>query len=156
MMSFRFTCAWPFQLSTSEDSSYSLEIKMSDNSMIPLGPVKEMDAEGLQVFDGVKHDILHRIWALHKEDAVHDLNEIRQLEHVKFYKPLVYRVQEVPYGVNFFGKILLDEKGNTVHARVFRPSENTGPIKFHSIHNRVKEEGGAIFSKEAEIIYFET
>ncbi|KAF8515439.1 hypothetical protein JB92DRAFT_2717532, partial [Gautieria morchelliformis] len=107
-------------------------------------------------FEGVKHEILHKIWALHKEDSLHDLNEIRQLDHVKFYKPLVYRVQEVPYGVNFFGKILLDEKGNTVHARVFRPAERTGPVKFHAIHNRVQEEGGAIFSKDEEIAYFES
>jgi hypothetical protein len=91
----------------------------SDNSTIPLGPVKEMDAEGLEVFEGVKHEILHKvtslnrpsakvkaddrhfqIWALHKEDSLHDLNEIRQLDHVKFYKPLAYRVQEMPYGAS--------------------------------------------------------
>jgi hypothetical protein len=75
-------------------------------------------------------------------------------------------------------EILLDEKGNTVHARVFRPAEvravmsrtvplrasyaithalqRTGPVKLHSIHNRVQEEGGAIFSMDEEITYFET
>lgn len=36
------------------------------------------------------------------------------------------------------------------------PIQNTGAVKFHSIHNRVREEGGAIFSKDAEITYFET
>lgn len=48
-----------------------------------------------------------KIWALHKEDTLHDLNEIRKLDHVTFYKPLAYRVQEVPYGE--FGTVMLQQ-----------------------------------------------
>lgn len=33
-----------------------------------------------------------------QEDERHALNEVRKLDHVKFYKPIAYRVQEVPYG----------------------------------------------------------
>jgi len=119
-----------------------------------LGPVKEIDAEGLAVFEGAKHEILHKIWELHREDAVHDLNEVKKLDHVKFFKPVKYRVEEAPFGVNYFGKILLDDKQHYIHARVFRPKEGAGPIKFHSIHTRVGD-GGAIFTAEDEIAYFE-
>ncbi|TDL26052.1 hypothetical protein BD410DRAFT_825955 [Rickenella mellea] len=128
---------------------------MADISTIPLSPVKD-DAETLQIFEEheIKHEILHKIWELHKEDERHNLNEIRKLEHVKFYKPLAYRTQEVPYGVNYFGKILLDEKGDTIHVRLFKPAQGE-PVKFHAIHNRPTQDGGALFTKDDEVAYFE-
>jgi len=49
----------------------------------------------------------------------------------------------------------LDEQGHTIHVRVFRPSEGEGPIKFHSIHTRASEDGGAVFGEKDEILYFE-
>ena len=58
-------------------------------------------------------------------------------------------------GVNYFGTIVLDEKGNAIHARVFRPSETSGEIKFHSIHVRPSEEGGAVFKKNDPLEFFE-
>jgi hypothetical protein len=36
-------------------------------STVPnLGPVKEADAKGTEVFDAVRQDVLHKIWELHK------------------------------------------------------------------------------------------
>lgn len=85
---------------------------------------------------------------------------------------MFYRTQEVPYGnleksfkqrssakltyvgINFFGKIVLDEEGNCVHARAFRPSEN-GEITFHAIHVRPSDQGGAVFTKGEPLEYFE-
>jgi hypothetical protein len=123
-------------------------------STVPnLGPVKEADAKGTEVFDAVRQDVLHKIWELHKADAIHHLNEIRKLDHLRFYKAISYREEEVPYGINYFGKVLLNDKGKCVHVRVFRPEENAGPIKFHSVHTRPSDQGGAVFTPDDEIAY---
>ncbi|KAG8936978.1 hypothetical protein FRC02_009115 [Tulasnella sp. 418] len=88
-----------------------------------------MDDEARKVFEAVKADILDKIWELHKADDLHDLNEVYKLDHVKFFNPISYRVEEVPYGINYYGKIELNEKGHCIHARVFSPHGSKGPIK---------------------------
>ncbi|KZS98586.1 hypothetical protein SISNIDRAFT_153308 [Sistotremastrum niveocremeum HHB9708] len=127
---------------------------MSDTTS-PLSSVRQVDNESRAVFEAIKHDVLHKIWELHKGDDLHDLNEARKLEHVKFYRPLAYKLQEVPYGVNYFAKIVLDEQGHAIHARAFKPSEESEKVVFHAIHVRPSDQGGAVFTLDDEIQYFE-
>ena len=39
-----------------------------------------------------------------RQDVVHNLNEVWKLQHVETYKVISYRVEEVPYGVNYYAK----------------------------------------------------
>jgi len=127
---------------------------MSDNASIPLGPPQQPDAQVLEIVEKTKHDVLHKIWELHRDDEKHHLSEVRKLEHLKFYHPILYRLQELPYGHNFFVKIKLDEQGHCVHARLFKSAEE-GKIDFHAIHYRPSDEGGAVFAESDELTYFE-
>lgn len=71
----------------------------------------------------MEHRTVEQIHTLHVEDEKHHLNEIRKLDHIKFYRPIVrlmtapaaeqpltrhlqaYRTQDVPFGTNYFGKV---------------------------------------------------
>lgn len=57
--------------------------------------------------------------------------------------------------MNYFAKIVLDEAGHAVHARAFKPSEESHKVVFHAIHVRPSSEGGAVFTLNDEIAYFE-
>ena len=56
---------------------------------------------------------------------------------------------------NWVEQVILAEDGHAVHVRAFRPSATDGPIKFHAIHVRPKEDGGALFGKNDPIEYFD-
>ncbi|KZT56230.1 hypothetical protein CALCODRAFT_484136 [Calocera cornea HHB12733] len=120
-----------------------------------LTKVRAVDDEALAVFDdpAIKHAVLHKIWELHKDDDLHNLHEINKLSHIKWYKPILYATEPVPFGTNYFGKILLDENEQCIHARVFKSEKEE--LIFHSIHWRKAEEGGAVFGKDDELEYFE-
>ncbi|KAG8938699.1 hypothetical protein FRC03_006998 [Tulasnella sp. 419] len=122
---------------------------------VTIGPLTQMDDEARKVFEAVKADILDKIWELHKADDLHDLNEVYKLDHVKFFNPISYRLEEVPYGINYYGKIELNEKGHCIHARVFSPHGSKGPIKFHSVQTRPSNQGGAVFTLEDPLRHFE-
>ena len=40
-----------------------------------------------------------------RADEIHDLNEVHKLEYINMFDLVSYRVEEVPYGVNYFGKV---------------------------------------------------
>ena len=73
---------------------------------------------------------------------VHDLNQAREIEHLKFFRLVQYRTEELPFGVNYFGKVAVDDKGHCIHVRVFKGAEGA---KFHSVHTRPTVDGGAVF-----------
>jgi len=120
-----------------------------------LTKVRAVDDEALAIFDDaqIKHEVLHKIWELHKEDDRHALHEINKLDHLKFYKPILYATEPIPFGTNYFAKILLNENEQCIHVRVFKSEK--GELKFHAIHWRKPEEGGAVFGKDDELQYFE-
>ncbi|KZV97743.1 hypothetical protein EXIGLDRAFT_702679 [Exidia glandulosa HHB12029] len=117
-----------------------------------LTPVRQADEQTTEIFNSVKHDILHKVWELHKADEVHHLNQAREIDHLKFFHLVQYRVNEVPYGANYFGKIAVDDKGHCIHVRVFKGADG---VKFHSIQTRPTEDGGAVFDQTSDITYFE-
>ncbi|KAG8881244.1 hypothetical protein FRB97_009743 [Tulasnella sp. 331] len=107
---------------------------------------KPEDILVFEIFETVKDDVMKKIWKLHKVDEIHNTNEVWKLETVNCYQLISYRVEEVPYGVNYYGKVMMNVQEDCVHVRVFRPSEDKGPIKFHSIQTRSSAEGGAVFT----------
>ncbi|EJU03987.1 hypothetical protein DACRYDRAFT_20689 [Dacryopinax primogenitus] len=120
-----------------------------------LTKVRAVDDDALAVFDDpqVKHEVLHKIWELHRDDERHALHEINKLEHIKYYKPILYATEPVPFGTNYFGKILLNENEQCIHVRVLKAEGGT--LNFHAVHWRSPEKGGAIFGKDDELEYFE-
>ncbi|KAG9002553.1 hypothetical protein FRB94_005807 [Tulasnella sp. JGI-2019a] len=96
-----------------------------------------------------------QIWQLHKTDEIHMTNEVWKLEKIHCYKLISYRVEDVPYGVNYYGKVQMNDLEDCVHVRVFRPTEDKGPIKFHSIQTRNSAEGGAVFTLEEPLRRFD-
>ncbi|EJD42689.1 hypothetical protein AURDEDRAFT_168211 [Auricularia subglabra TFB-10046 SS5] len=134
-------------------SHISLAETMSTTTTPGLSPTHQADEKATEIFNSVKHDILHKVWELHKEDQVHDLNQAREIEHLKFFMLVQYRTEEVPFGINYFGKIAVDDRGHCIHVRVFKAPE--GAAKFHSLKNRPTVDGGAVFDINSEIEYFE-
>ncbi|KAG8948509.1 hypothetical protein FRC04_009718 [Tulasnella sp. 424] len=120
-----------------------------------IGPLIGADVQAEKIFGAVKDDVLKKIWDLHQKDVVYNLNEVWKLENIDAYDLISYRVEEVPHGINYYGKIQMTKKEDCVHVRVFRAQEGKGPIKFHAIQTRPSWDGGAVFTLEDPLRRFE-
>ncbi|KAG9049948.1 hypothetical protein FS837_008535 [Tulasnella sp. UAMH 9824] len=129
--------------------------KVQEIPISEISPLLPADDKAEKIFGSVKDEVLKKIWDLHEKDAVHNLNEVWKLEKIDSYELISYRVEEVPHGINYYGKIRMTKKEDCVHVRAFRAQEGKGPIKFHTIQTRPSWDGGAVFSLEDPLRRFE-
>ncbi|KAI9355264.1 hypothetical protein BD770DRAFT_324293 [Pilaira anomala] len=86
---------------------------MSDVNNNAMGPVRPADEKAKQVFREVKKEVVAK---LNKEDNIHGLHLMDDLELIDWYKLVEYATEELAYGTNYFGKINLgDDK--CIHVR---------------------------------------
>ncbi|CAO0803607.1 unnamed protein product [Mucor circinelloides] len=120
---------------------------MSDVQHNNMGPVRPADDEAKAVFREVKQAVVDRLHELKHLDNVHDLHELDDLKTIDFYKLVEYATEEVAYGINYFGKIEIDDD-KYIHVRCHKSNDNK--IDFYSILT----EGTAIWSREEPLKYF--
>ncbi|KAF8960183.1 hypothetical protein BGZ46_001618 [Entomortierella lignicola] len=123
---------------------------MSDVKHNEMQAPKPADEECFAVFENeaIKEAVLEKIHKMNREDSRHGLHEMDKLKHISAYKPVLYAIEDVSYGRNYFAKIHLgDEK--YVHARAHKSHENK--LDFYSLHNSPQ---GAVFDRNSPLEYF--
>ncbi|KAL9536926.1 hypothetical protein MBANPS3_012246 [Mucor bainieri] len=117
---------------------------MSDAHNNNMGPVRPADDEAKAVFREVKQAVVDK---LKHNDNVHDLHLLDDLKLIDTYILVEYATEEVAYGINYFGKIEVDDD-KYIHVRCHKSNDNK--VDFYSILT----EGTAIWPRDEPLKYF--
>ncbi|KAG0255625.1 hypothetical protein DFQ27_006168 [Actinomortierella ambigua] len=122
---------------------------MSSETKNNMGPVQEANEEAIEIFRSCKDEILAAVMKANKHDHDHGTHMMDELQRISEFTPIQYAVEDVSYGLNYFGKIHV---GNAkyIHARVHKNAD-TGKVNFHSIHT---EPHDAVWDLDTPLKYF--
>ncbi|KAF9983169.1 hypothetical protein BGZ65_002105 [Modicella reniformis] len=113
-----------------------------------MGEPRPADDDAIHVFRSVMDDVLKEVHRLNREDDKHGLHEMDKLKHISAYQPVLYAIEDVAFGRNYFGKIHLgDEK--YIHARAHKSTN--GDITFYSLLTTPE---CAVWEKDTPLEYF--
>ncbi|KAF9383067.1 hypothetical protein CPB97_006778 [Podila verticillata] len=116
-----------------------------NNMTVPI----EADEECIATFRDIKDDIIAEIKRVNKDDFIHGLHEMDKLKHITEFTPVLYAVEDVAFGRNYFAKIHLGD-GKYIHARAHR-GEDDNKVNFHSILTTPE---CAVWEKDTPLTYF--